>query len=477
MLTRHTDKKRKTLALVGALGGAAIAIGALAVPGQAVDDEVSADLNPVRMLTVEEADSIIDEFNRTGLVEGSESPTVRNDFQSEPPDEVFELADSLREKFGESRGYGPVQWDRRDRSVSVWWHGDVPDRVIELVNQASEFTDAPIALSAMDHSKQDLAVAAQEILASPSANQYEIQSATALFDGSGIEVASSAPAPVLRTLSTHSTSDKLGASQAFPVRVVESGEVEQAVDRQGGHLAPYAGGGRIHRVGGTACTAGFGVMIADPVPVQDKPRGMMSAHHCGGGGWSTPAGTFFGYMAPTDYGSPHKDVAVMVNSEFSSGVPDTFPIYFPMMWVGDWDAGSRFIVVSGQTPVIGADWCTSGSFSGTFCYNEVMQTDVYADYGNPPYSNVGPLVETKNWWGDHSVGSGDSGGPAYRYMAPNSNGVFATGIISGVRNGDNNCEGYQSPTRVCSDRALISPIYPALATLNGDLTLMTNTNY
>ena len=125
--------------------------------------------------------------------------------------------------------------------------------------------------------------------------------------------------------------------------------------------------------------------------------------------------------------------------------------------------------------MVGADWCFSGSYSGTHCYNEITQTNVYADYGGPV--TVGPLVETQNWQGIISAGNGDSGGPAYRYMDATSNGVFATGIISGIRNYGSTCNGIQYEGRKCSATALISPIYPAMAQMDGELTLMTNTNY
>ncbi|MCC9053523.1 S1 family peptidase [Microbacterium sp. F2E] len=421
----------------------------------------------------EEADAIIDEFNRTGLVEGSEAPTVRNNFENEAPDEVFELADALYESYGQTEGYGPVEWDREAQTVRVWWHGDVPADVIEEAERLSSVTRLATTVEVMTYSSQDLAVAANQIL---DANADTVESVTALYDGSGLEVAVSSATK--SRVGDPTRSDELGADEAFPVSIVESGEVAPANDRQSGQVTPYAGGARIYAAYVNAgCTSAFGVMITQPALDRDKPRGMITAHHCGNygpGNWGTPGGYFYGYKT-SEYASPHRDAAVMVNSPGQSGVSDSYPLYYPMMYVGAWNAGSRYIVVNGQTPVVGADWCVSGSYSGTFCYNEITQTNVYVNYGGP--TNVGPLVETVNYNNLYPVGQGDSGGPAYRYVSATGNGVFATGIISGIRNAGTTCSGYQYTGRLCSNTALISAIYPAMTAMGGGLTLMTNTNY
>lgn len=477
MLRRDRRAMRRVFSIIGGAVGSLLVLGALAAPAQAVDGETE-DILPVDALSPEEADAIIEEFNRTGLVEGSEAPTVRNDFRAEAPSQVFDLANALRERFDGSEGYGPVQWDKESGEVRVWWYGDVPAEVLNLADETSSEAGVRVTLSEMTYSGTQLATAAQQILESRAAQDFDIQSVTALFDGSGLEVASAASASVRRALPDVITSDQLGATESFPVSVVETGEVQPANNRQSGQVAPYAGGARIYFTGGGGCSSAFGVMITNPREDRNKPRGMLTAHHCGNygpGNWVTPSSAFFGYKT-SEYASVHRDAAVMVNSPGVSGVPDTYPIYYPMMYVGAWNAGSRYIVVNGQTPVIGADWCTSGSYSGTFCYNEIVQTNVYANYGSPA-TNVGPLVETYNYNNFYAVGQGDSGGPAYRYVDATSNGVFATGIISGIRNAGTTCEGYQYTDRLCSKTALISPIYPAMANMDGGLTLMTNTNY
>lgn len=479
MLRRDRAFARRLLSGVGALiGSMGLLGGGIAVPAQIAGGVDTTNTVPPEALNWQDADAIIKEFTKTGLVKGSESPTARNNFHSEAPPEVFDLADALRENFAGTDGYGPVQWDKESGEVRVWWYGDVPAEVASLADAVSREIGAKIELSPMRYSGTELASAAQQILDSQATQDLDIQSVTALFDGSGLEVASATSVSAGRTPSKATTSNRLGATETYPVSIVGTGAVQPANNRQGGQLAPYAGGARIYFTGGGGCSSAFGVLITKPRADVNKPRGMLTAHHCGNygpGNWATPSSAFFGYKT-SEYATARRDAAVMVNSARLSGVPDTYPIYYPMMYVGPWDAGSRYIVVNGQTPVVGADWCTSGSYSGTFCYNEIIQTNVYANYGGPA-TNVGPLVETYNYKNLYAVGQGDSGGPAYRYVSATSSGVFATGVISGIRNAGAKCEGFQYTGRLCSKNALISPVYSAMADMDGGLRLMTNTDY
>lgn len=416
---------------------------------------------------IAEAETAIKEFNDTGRVPGSALPD--HDFSQEAPDAVFELADTLRERYEGSEGYGVVEWSKEARAALVWWYGPVPSNVTELVAETAAAAETSVKVAPMRYSSPALNKAAVEVL---EASSETITSVTALHDGSGLEVSVSAPAQARQFADLNSAD--LGAAESFPVSVVAGGEVEPANSRVN-QVAPYAGGARIE-TSGSGCTSAFGVMIANPVAEIDKPRGMLTAHHCGGWGvghWVTNTNHFYGNKV-SPFFSIARDSAILVNSPGPSGVPDTYPLYYPMMYVGAHNAGDRYIVVSGQTPVVGADWCTSGSYSGTWCYNEIVATNVYVNYGP---GTTGPLVETFNYNGYAATGQGDSGGPTFRYMSAGSNGVFATGIISGIRLTGDTCIGLQWPDRECSTRGLYSPIYPVLSNTPGGITLMTNTNY
>lgn len=75
--------------------------------------------------------------------------------------------------------------------------------------------------------------------------------------------------------------------------------------------------------------------------------------------------------------------------------------------------------------------------------------------GLPCYNNI---VATQQISGIPAAGRGDSGGPVY-YA---NNGVYAAGIISGVRNATSTCTGDPGSDlpngRICSASVLYAPI-------------------
>ena len=90
---------------------------------------------------------------------------------------------------------------------------------------------------------------------------------------------------------------------------------------------------------------------------------MMFANHCGAygpGAWTTVSNNFFGNKS-SQYVARYKDVALMVNDPAQSGVSDSLRFYYPQMFLGAYNSGTRWIVVDGQVPVVGGAWCFSGS--------------------------------------------------------------------------------------------------------------------
>lgn len=108
--------------------------------------------------SVDEAEAAIKAFNETGRVPGSALPD--HDFSQEAPAAVFELADSLRERYEETEGYGVVEWSKKDRAALVWWHGDVPDDVTELIAGAAKSAGIPVTVASMPYSALALKKAA-----------------------------------------------------------------------------------------------------------------------------------------------------------------------------------------------------------------------------------------------------------------------------------------------------------------------------
>lgn len=421
-------------------------------------------------------EALLEKYKQTGKVDGAGSASDWTDFSSETPQLVLKLANALWAQYNQTEGYGPVEWIPETKQALLWWNGDVPTDVTRQVAATSAASGVKINLSPMKYSGLQLSATAKT-LADKLMSTTDVSSATALYDGSGIEIALTAPrAGLSKDAST--TSDQLGALLSFPVTYVVSGPVATSQDRSNQN-APYAGGGRIQNFEGQGCTSGFSVMIGNPAEDVPADDGMMFAHHCGGYGpgvWGTEYDFFFGFKS-SQYVASNVDVAVMTNDEVKSGYPSNMNLYYPMMYLGTNNAADRWVVVDGQAPVIGADWCVSGGYSGTFCYNNIEQVNVYVNYQNGGPNSVGPLVETQNTANLRPVGQGDSGGPGFNFESPDTNGVYATGIISGMRNASSNCSGIQQQGRQCSDIALISPIYPAMSQVNRGLRLMTVYDY
>lgn len=258
--------------------------------------------------------------------------------------------------------------------------------------------------------------------------------------------------------------------------MVRSGDVTPVADDRFTPDLPLAAGTRIYTTN-SGCTS-FAVRITQPKPALPKPRGALTAAHCGNYGagfWRTANNYFFGNKR-SEYQNTARDAAILTNDQITSGLPDTYRFYGPYMYVGGVSGASRYVVTGGAMPVVGADFCYSGSYSGTWCYNEIEATNVYVDYGGAG-KNTGPLVRTRNYKGISAVGQGDSGGPAFQFNSTTTNGVRATGIISGISGGSTTgCRGEQYKDRLRSTVALISPIYSAMSGIGAGIQLSTSTN-
>lgn len=425
------------------------------------------------------------EFEETGRISGTEPiSTWAGAGGTEISQSVQTLADALRERFEGTEGYGLVEWIAEEEKAVVWWHGEVPAEVNAFVSAAAEVV--PVEVASMNYSIPELNAAAQEILEASAEAEFGINLVSTNTDGSGLTVSFEEQQDADLVIGARRgalTSDVLGATEVFPVTVEIGGVVSQTADDRLTPAVPYAGGTRMYATyTGSGCTSAFAVKITAPMPDRNKPTGMMTAQHCGNWGpgvWATSNGVFYGYKA-SEYSSTGRDSSVLVNDQTKSGVADTYPLYYPMMYGGGVSGASRFVVVAGATPVVGADWCYSGSYSGGVCGNIVNSVNNFVNYSSAA-TNVGPLVQTTQANGIPAAGNGDSGGPAISYSNAGTTAVTATGIISGIRGGSPACTGVPGGAgdndRKCSTVVLTSPIYSAMDGVGGGVVLMTNTNY
>ncbi|WP_339619246.1 hypothetical protein [uncultured Salinibacterium sp.] len=166
-------------------------------------DPLKAEVNREKM------ESILQEFEKTGIVEGSGSPSEWKNFNEDTPPEVFELANALWNEYGNTRGYGPVEWVKETREVLVWWNGSLPEEAIRLLAETSRKVSLPVQVRPMVYSGMDLNAAAQEMAESLAKTWPEVTSVTALHDGTGIEVAlASANGEARNVTPRESTSDR-----------------------------------------------------------------------------------------------------------------------------------------------------------------------------------------------------------------------------------------------------------------------------
>lgn len=224
---------------------------------------------------------------------------------------------------------------------------------------------------------------------------------------------------------------------------------------------PFIAGARISRPVGEnkykSCTTSFPIGI--PFATGWKSM-ILTAHHCGGPetDWmkgAAGATTKFGWV-PTGEAKVSDAIAVMGPNANESIE------HAPYVFWGDTNTSSVAPIRGAVVPIVGNHWCHSGSYSGTWCGNQVVDTGVATCYGltGPCYTG---LVRTLQVNGVSSVGSGDSGGPSVA-ASLDGNGYVqarAAGTISGMSNADpNSCQGVPGKEggRECSAQVLIAPI-------------------
>ncbi len=230
---------------------------------------------------------------------------------------------------------------------------------------------------------------------------------------------------------------------------------EAALRNHAANPSTYSGA-VMHRLGtSAACTTGFRMTeIPGSVPV------MGSAHHCHAGvegeGWGYT--TIPGYPEGNAYSAYGPGLSSGDVSVWEGPLADQM---LPGIFVGDHTvAGSGVYSIKGAIhSVVNAQVCYSGSFSGTMCSNKIVETGMTVCYG-APYPCYNNIVMTEQITGKPAAGNGDSGGPVYS----TSNGIYATGIISGIVNGTDTCVGEPGGGgRKCSSVALYAPIAELMA--------------
>jgi hypothetical protein len=217
------------------------------------------------------------------------------------------------------------------------------------------------------------------------------------------------------------------------------------------------GGARVYRWNGSgiagSCSTGFSVQ-------KGSQQGMLFANHCGSVGtqyvrWPNNAGAnvyYYGNDGVVKDVSEAHDAAVMgMNSNIGA------------IYTGAYTNTSGIVVAGAISPIIGAEICYSGSYSGFICGNIVKEANIsYTLAVSGGNINVTTGIRTEEINNRPAAGNGDSGGPG---VLINSSGQLLAGtIISAIPgNSGTTCNGVPGDgNRKCSKTVFSTPVVGAL---------------
>jgi hypothetical protein len=282
-----------------------------------------------------------------------------------------------------------------DKEVVLWWKGDVPAAVGELVQRAS--VQAPVRIAPAAYSQAELTAAADRInawrKANPAAGVYAVKNPG---DGSGLVLAAYPGNTAAATAAAQ-------VDAGVPVKVVH--EQPLTATSRKDDAAPWKGGaGTWNQTNSTICTAGFGVRNSA------NARFVLSAEHCGQTGHriTDRTGEFIGNVGS---GRDDHDISIIPTSNTTN-----------RMYVGNGDSNTTVTVTGWGHVFVGQLLCQSGVTSAEQTGGPVCDLKVLFFY-----QDAEDLVEAEQTGGQPGARGGDSGGSVYSVA---SGGVVANGTVT-----------------------------------------------
>lgn len=349
----------------------------------------------------------------------------------------------------EDRATIQVDWEAEVVTVT----GEAP-RLGATLDSVASALSFPLRTSAADYDLVRLREVAAELFAADGlAFQLEIANVAVREDLSGLDVFVASPSVDIATVSRSLTAEY----PAMSFNVVFDERLGAVMTTDGGRLndiAPFVPGMRIERRTGflglsvNRCTGGFTVRN-----FANTARGLAFARHCNDGDtdavWRSASGQEIGQTNGFYGNNDLVAIIVPTGSALDYG-------FRAKTYLGGYTGTTHGGITGSGVPVIGEQQCYSGSFSGTSCSNEVIQTNVYNNFG-------GPQHVTQQLQGQAAAGNGDSGGSNYRL----GSGVRAArGIITGIpinTSQHRSCFGVPSGDgRVCSHIVFSTTIKPII---------------
>lgn len=290
-------------------------------------------------------------------------------------------------------------------------------------------------------SAERLRSAADQVARAQRINGVNVSWAGAKIDGSGLRVALLSESGAVDEKAVRARIASI-VGDAFPVDISYESRSALLADRQY-RTQPFIGGALIStRNGGylSTCSSGFSV-VQDGVPT--SRTAMLTADHCGTAGTEWKSGK---YTDSPYYGTGQATSAGGADIRMLTG--DV--LFYGANFVGSPTSNSAVWMKGYSVPLVGQSVCMNGSQSGTVCSNTITDGPVSlnaadASGTNHTYANSYRSVQIFN---QPAAGNGDSGGPVLRVV---DNKPYATGIISAIQDGANDCTGNPStPSRKCS---------------------------
>ncbi|MFJ8038952.1 hypothetical protein ACIRBX_00375 [Kitasatospora sp. NPDC096147] len=283
-----------------------------------------------------------------------------------------------------SGGYAGTVIDAAEGRARVYWKGDVPGEIRELVQRLTP-PGLAVDLRSGPYSRAEMTAAVDRFTAAAAPDSWS--SVGPNEDGSGITVTGPPAGPGDRS------AERASAVAGLPVTLRPGGPALPLAGSRGGDDSPYYAGAQVRTDKAAFCSTAF-------TGWKGSARVVLTAAHCGPGRYYNGSDRYVG-----DRIAAHQafDIGLIgVNGEGSGRVYD-----------GGWADGrgsSRRVYGPGRNNV-GDLVCLSGAQTGWICDVRVTAVDVRAKGADGAVIRPVDVAESRG--GDHRaiVAKGDSGGP------------------------------------------------------------------
>jgi hypothetical protein len=362
-------------------------------------------------------------------------------------------------------GYAGISVEARRGELEVYWKGELPAQVADIVERARRDMDVRVLPAA--HSERELLAAAQRLAKEPG-----VASVGPKADGSGLtlwyagDVAIAAALPAIRDAGV--AVDLRPGEYAQPTQITPPSRCAvQLISRQNDNCQWGGGATFMYPVGAQTarCTTGWPVKYRSWTGFEWQS--LLTAGHCGQNGLTVYDGA--GSRIGITEGDDDTKDTMLIAADGS-----------PRMFVGWWGSNAfkpiRMPVGNYPNTLV----CTSGAMSGQHCDLRVEATNLTVNARDAATGRVYtwfPMVSAWSEPGPFAVASGDSGGPVAAQDSPTeSTGgivyVYAAGTISGGNTAVSCPSGSTAqPGQTCLRRVFYAPLQESLTSYG--LTLMT----